>query len=199
MMLRSDVHVNVRSMRAVRAPSEPAHLAGALAGLSWFERMVPVFEREVAGLHALDFTDVGLATVSWLREGPVALLTRLGQVGSGVVLVAANAPPLVREEIVVTLDARNCVMLAARVSASLHSTEPELLGTLDPALDQTLKAILATPEFDAKVVVERIAELSLQAANNRLASLEARGVLASERRGRRRVYRQVLEGIRYGN
>lgn len=158
-----------------------------------------MFEREAPGLHALDFADVSLATVSWLREGPIGLLTRLAQLESGVVLVIANATPLVREEIVVALGARRCVMLAARVTTDLQASEPELLGGLDDALDETLKAILDLPEFDAKALTERVSMLGLSAANNRLANLEAHGVLASERRGRSRVYRLTMDGMRYGH
>lgn len=190
--------MNVKTTAAVLAPGDSPEVAGALAGRSWARRAWSVLAVGEPGLYAVDFTGVRLATVSWLREGVVGLLRQFETL-QGSVLLAANTAELVQEELVVALDACGCVMLAASVSPCLRASNPKLLGKLDSALDEALRAIVECEECDATFLCGKIPRLGLSAANNRLAALEARGVLTSERRGRARIYRPVLEGMSYGN
>lgn len=84
------------------------------------------------------------------------------------------------------------------VDASGMPSDPELLGHLDSALYETLVVVGGNTMFDASVVSNSLPHVSLSAANNRLAALESKGVLKSTRRGRSRMYRPVVEGLRYG-
>jgi DNA-binding transcriptional ArsR family regulator len=178
--------------------ADAAELAGAASGAAWFRAVRPWIDSADPGLHGLDFAGVRVATVSWLREGVLALMKYGKAVRDDITIIAANLPELVREELAVALEATSGVMIAAQVTAELEIHAPCVLGRLDPALEQTLRVVQHEREFDAPFVSREVPELALSAANNRLAAIEAKGILRSERRGRGRVYRPVLENLDYG-
>lgn len=191
--------MNVTSCLPVSDADAATELTGALNGAAWFQGMRRLIDAADPGLHALDFAGVRLATVSWLREAVLALVKYAAALRPDLLLIAANATDLVKEELSVALEATSSVIIAADVSTSLKVLQPVLLGRLDTALDETLRAILGRNECDASFLSQALPPLGLSAANNRLAALESRGVLTSERRGRSRIYRPVMEGLRYGN
>jgi DNA-binding transcriptional ArsR family regulator len=173
-------------------------LAGATDGQRWLATARQLVESLPAGICVIDFDGVRLATVSWLREAVLGLNRFVRLMRPEVVLVVANLRPLVREEFEVALEATGQVAVAFAASeAAPH--EPRLLGRLDPALLETFKAVEGRAQFDASVVVDAVSGVAPSAANNRLAALESKGVLVSERRGRNRIYRFVVEGLRHGN
>lgn len=178
--------------------AEAAELAGAASGASWNRSVRPLIDSAAPGLHAIDFTGVRVATVSWLREGVLGLTKYIRAVREDITILAANVPDLVREELAVALEATSGVMIAAEVTPELEIITPCVLGRLDPALGETLRVVQHEREFDASFVSREIPELALSAANNRLAAIEAKGILRSERRGRARIYRPVLENLDYG-
>lgn len=175
------------------------HLAGASAGGAWFQDARTRLESGPPGWHAIDFKGVKIATVSWLREAVVALKLFAAVLRPDIDLVAVNLSDLVREELAVALEATNNVMIVSDLIADSVLHQPAVLGRLDFALRETLNAIGQLPESDAPILAKVVPYLGLSAANNRLASLEEKGILTSEKRGRKRVYRPVMENLQYGN
>lgn len=173
-------------------------LAGAADGAAWFQAARPRVDAAPPGLLAIDFAGVRIATVSWLREGVLALCRYAATMRPDLRLVATGLTPLVREELEVALDATGAVLIVAGFEPNSPPTQPVVLGRLDTALRDTLRATEGKPEFDATFVSRAIPGVGVSAANNRLAALETKGILISERRGRSRVYRPLLENLRYG-
>jgi len=182
----------------VLADTESDLLAGAASGSEWCRSVRASIESLEYGLVALDFSGVRLATVSWLREGVLSLVEFTRAVRTGVQLVAANLVPAVQEELAIALDASREVLVAVELDPSGQIDRPRVIGRLDPALRDALRVVQDLDEFDAPMLSRAIGGLGLSAANNRLAAIEAKGVLRSERRGRGKVYRPVLEGLHYG-
>ena len=176
-----------------------SNLAGASAGREWFLAARSLIESGPPGWHAIDFKDVEIATVSWLREAVVELKRVSAVLRPDIYLVAVNLSELVREELAIALEATNNVMIASDLLADSTVHQPTVLGRLDSALRETLKAIEQLPESDAPMLAKVVPDLGLSAANNRLASLEEKGILTSEKRGRKRIYRPVMENLQYGN
>jgi DNA-binding transcriptional ArsR family regulator len=175
-----------------------ADLAGAADGAVWLQAGRRRVDAAQTGLHAIDFSGVRIATVSWLREGILALLKYASAVRQDLRFVATGLSEIVREELEVALEATGGVLIAADISPDRVLTAPIVLGRLDPALHDTLQAVEGQLEFDATFVSRAIPGVGLSAANNRLAALESKGILVSERRGRSRHYRPLLENLRYG-
>ncbi len=175
------------------------NLAGASAGKAWFQEARSRLESGPPGWHAIDFKGVEIATVSWLREAVVALKRFAAVLRPDIYLVAVNLSALVSEELAVALDATNNVMIASDRFAESVVCESTVLGRLDPALRETLDVIQELPESNAPVLAKLLPHVGLSAANNRLASLEEKGILMSEKRGRKRIYRPVMENLQYGN
>lgn len=173
-------------------------LAGALDGGIWLQAARPRVEAAQAGLQAIDFSGVRIATVSWLREGILAMLKYASAVRPELRFVATGLSDIVREELEVALEATGGVLISADMTPDCGLIAPIVLGRLDPALHATLQAVEGQHEFDATFVSQAIPGVGLSAANNRLAALESKGILVSERRGRSRHYRPLLENLRYG-
>lgn len=190
--------MNVCSIIPVTKFAKTTELAGAADGATWFQSARQRLDTAEPGAHAIDFDSVRIATVSWLREGPLALRKYAAAMRRDILLIVANLSQLVCEEIEVALDATGMVMIGAEVASDLEVLRPVLMGTLDPALKQTLRAVEGRAEFDASFISRALPGVGLSAANNRLAALEAKGTLKSERRGRNRVYCPVIEDLHYG-
>lgn len=191
--------MKIQSLISVRHTAQATELAGAQDGNAWAKATRSVVDTAASGVHAIDFTAITLATVSWLREAILELVRYAAVTRPDVFLIAANACDLVGEEIAVALEAKKSLLILADVSASLEVTRPRLLGKLDPALDESFRAIVGKVECDASYLARTLPQLGLTAANNRLSALESKGVLISERRGRSRVYRPIMKGLIYGN
>jgi DNA-binding transcriptional ArsR family regulator len=191
--------MNVCSTIPVAELARSTDLAGAADGMAWFQAARLRLDTAEPGLHALDFTSVRLATVSWLREGPLALRKYAAAMRPDILFIVANLAPLVREELEVAIEATGAMMIRADLSSDFQVRNPVLMGRLDPALCETLRVVEGQIEFDASFVSRALPGVGPSAANNRLAALESKGILKSERRGRTRVYRPLLEDIRYGH
>lgn len=190
--------MNVCTSISLLASTGRSELAGATDGSAWYQDARSLIDGAPAGAFVLDFAGIRIATVSWLREALIALLKYAGTMKPDLVLVAANLSDLVKEELQVALDATGTVMIVASFSPPAGIVEPGVLGRLDPSLRETLVAVGDEQSFDAPLVCKALPHVGASAANNRLASLEAKNILRSHRSGRSRVYRPVLEGLRYG-
>jgi DNA-binding transcriptional ArsR family regulator len=174
-------------------------LAGATDGQAWLTKVRQQAELFPSGVCIIDFEGVRLATVSWLREAVLGLSKFLRLMRPEVTLVFANLRPLVKEEFKVALEATGQVAVVVGAIQNGTPVAPEVIGRLDPALEETFKVVEGRAEFDASVVCGAVPGVAPSAANNRLAALEAKGLLISKRRGRSRIYQPILENLRYGN
>ncbi len=174
-------------------------LAGAIDGSAWYQDARSQLDTVDDGAFVLDFNGIRIATVSWLREGVIALVKYAAAIKPDVVVVVANLSDLVREELQVALEATGTVVIEAAIGSSSQLVSPTLLGRLDQALSETLAAVAGEQTFDAPFVCKALPHVGASAANNRLASLEGKNILRSHRTGRSRIYRPVLKGLRYGN
>lgn len=190
--------MNVCGHISVSEVARSPDLAGAADGAAWFQAARSRLDVARTGIHAIDFAGVRIATVSWLREGVLALCKYAAAMRPDLRFVATGLSQVVREELEVALEATGAVLIAADFGSDFRLTEPVVLGRLDPALRDTLQVVEGQPEFDATYVSRAIPGVGVSAANNRLAALEGKGVLTSERRGRSRLYRPLLENLRYG-
>lgn len=190
--------MNVCVTIRVSESTQPANLAGAADGALWFQTARRHVDSATSGMIVIDFDGVQLATVSWLREGPLALCKYAAALRPELHFVATNLSELVREELEVALDATGSILITADLRSGMHPIQPIVLGRLDPALRDTLQVVEGQHEFDATFVASAIKGLGASAASNRLAALESKGILKSERRGRSRLYRPLLEDLRYG-
>lgn len=191
--------MNVCKTISLSASTGRTELAGASDGAAWYQDARSLFDAVHHGAFVLDFTGIRIATVSWLREAVIALLRYAATMKPDLVVVASNLSDLVREELQVALDATGTVMIEAATSSTEELVNPTLLGHLDQALSETLTVVAGEQSFDAPFVCKALPHVGASAANNRLASLEAKNILRSHRTGRSRVYRPVLEGLRYGH
>jgi len=190
--------MNVCEIILVSIFSPSSNLAGAADGAAWYQEARPRVDAANPGLFVIDFTGIQLATVSWIREGALALCRYAAAIRPEVRLAVTGLSPLVREELEVALAATGTLLIAIDLGSNSQPTHPVILGRADPALCDTLQVVEGKSEFDAAVVCRALPGVGLSAANNRLAALEARGIFTSERRGRSRIYRPLLEDLRYG-
>jgi len=190
--------MKVQSSISLTQTAGTTDLVGALGGAAWFKSNRDLLGLAPAGLLALDFGGVRIATVSWLREAVLALLRYAAALRADITIVIANMTPVVKEELSIALESDGWAIVGANMSPSLELSEPVLLGRLDAALDEALRAVCKTRVSDAPALSRALPPLKLSAANNRLAALESKGLLRSERRGRVRLYRPVVEGLNHG-
>lgn len=191
--------MNVSTSISLLASTGRSELAGATDGSAWYQAARSLIDGAPEGAFVVDFAGIRIATVSWLREALIALLKYAGTMKPDLVLVVANLSDLVMEELQVALDATGTVMIVASFSPPADIAAPRVLGHLDPSLRETLMAVGDQQSFDAPLVCKALPHVGASAANNRLVSLEAKNILRSHRSGRSRVYRPVMEGLRYGN
>jgi DNA-binding transcriptional ArsR family regulator len=191
--------MNIACTIIVQDIAQATELAGATNGAAWFSAARHIVDASPTGLSVIDFQGVRLATVSWMREAVLALRKYAGAMRPDIVFAVANLAPLVREEFDEALRATNNVFLVVHDTTDRTGIGAVLLGVLDPALRETLSVVDGKAEFDATLICQSLPTVAPSAANNRLASLEKKGILTSTRRGRTRIYRPILEGLHYGH
>lgn len=182
----------------VKDLTSTTELAGASFGSDWFMKARDHIDSADPGLHVIDFSEIRLATVSWIRESVLALKKYASTMRPDIFLTVANMTSIVQEEFAIALEATSEIMVSVTLSDSLTIQDPVLMGSLDAALKETLCVIQGHREFDASLLSRSLTALAPSAANNRLKAIESKGLFKSERRGRTRVYWPILEGLDYG-
>lgn len=174
-------------------------LSGAVNGKTAFASMVKEIDDEPTSPSALylDFTDVRVATASYLRESVFALKAYLRNINSRYYPVAANANDSVYDELLTIAHARNDAIIGCRLNAQNVVSDISLIGQLDPKQKMTFELVNDLKQADAGRLMQRYGEeeqtASTTAWNNRLAGLAARGLIREFTRGRAKYYRPVLE------
>lgn len=178
-----------------------AVLAGALSGKAALGRLLEqtMVEPSTPELVRLDFSDVEVATASFLRESVLAFRDIVRGRRSNFYPVIANANEPVREEFIELLGARGDVMMACTLGDDESVLESALLGDLDPKQRMTFECVREHGETDAGELMRTYGESErlkhATAWNNRLASLANLGLVFELSEGRAKRYRPLFEGI----
>lgn len=171
-------------------------LFGAAAGRVCLSRLLESVEEPSAPtLLFLDFDGVATATVSFLREGPIAFRDFLGGQSSQLYPVFANLAPPVADSLRDFLETTGDAVFACDLSEDEAPANPRVIGRLEPMQRVAFDAVRERPEATAaELAEERDGEtVGITAWNNRLASLVAKRLLVEGRKGRSKVFRAALE------
>ena len=172
-------------------------LFGTEMGRACLARMVAE-TRETQEPEALflDFGDIAAATVSFLREGPLAYRRLLRERGSTLYPVFSNLAPPVMDSLGEYLRSTRDAVFACEFSAADGATEVRVLGQLETKQELTFDAVHALGEVTAtQLAHERWGgdRVGVNAWNNRLAALADKGLVMVNRVGRRKSFRLTLE------
>lgn len=171
-------------------------LFGVAAGRACLSRLLEAVDEPPSPmLLFLDFAGVATATVSFLREGPIAFRDLLGAQSSHLYTVLANPAPPVADSLRDFLERCGDAVFACELSIDEIPTNPRVLGRLEAKQRLTFDAVRALREATAAQLAEECQDedIGVTAWNNRLASLVAKRLLVETRRGRSKMFRPTLE------
>ena len=173
-------------------------LAGAVNGKTTLNQLLAESTSEPNGPETifLDFSDVEIATASFLRESVLAFRDIVRRRRSHFYPVVANANDVIRDELMELLQARRDVIMACVVSDGSTVAEVSLMGELDPKQHLTFDLVQSLGETDAGTLMRKYGESEevkhSTAWNNRLASLAALGLVIEQSQGRAKRYRPLF-------
>jgi hypothetical protein len=143
----------------------------------------------------LDFEGVGSATVSFLREGPLAYRQHLRGQFSTLYPVFANLAAPVADSLAEYLTTSRDAVFACDHSPQAHMTNPRLLGQLEPKQKLTFEAVVSAEGATAAELARAAGDddgVLVTAWNNRLAALVQKGLLVETRTGRKKTFRSIF-------
>ena len=141
------------------------------------------------GTLILDFTNVGDASASFLREAILAFRDYVRAYQPDVFPVLANLSAEVREEFDTLLKDRGEAIPGCRLDNSGAPVDAEVLGVLEPGLSQTLEMIRTRGQV---ALGDLPSETKPTTWSNRIASLIRQGFVVPIRESKKRIYRFVL-------
>jgi hypothetical protein len=142
----------------------------------------------------LDFEGVTSATVSFLREGPLAFRQHLRGRSSTLYPVFANLTLPVADSLADYLTASRDAVFACEFTNG-HVMNPRLIGQLEPKQRLTFEAVVAAEAVTAADLARDAGDeddVRVTAWNNRLAALVQKGLLMETREGRRKTFRSIF-------
>ena len=144
----------------------------------------------------LDFSNVEVATASYLRESVFAFRDFVRGKRSMLYPVIANANEEIREELLMLAASSGDAIMSCLLSSDGKVSNPALIGSLDPKQQLAFDLVNQRGETDASELMRDFGEGLRRATgwNNRLASLAALGVIIEVSQGRSKRYRPVLAG-----
>lgn len=142
------------------------------------------------GTLILDFAGVGNASASFLREAILAFRDYVRAYQPEVFPVLANLTDEVREEFHTLLRARREAMPGCRLDASGEPFDAEVLGILDPSLNQTLEMLRTRGQLALR---DMPSETKPSTWSNRIARLIRQGFVVPIPEPNKRLYRFVLK------
>ena len=145
----------------------------------------------------LDFTNVDIATGSFLRESVCAFRTHARTQWPFLYPMVANASASIIEELGMCLEPRSDAMIAVTLSASGEISIPSIVGLLDGKQRETMFIVINQREVDAPTLALNSKD-SATSWNNRLAALVLKGLIVEQSLGRSKRYFPVVEGLKNG-
>lgn len=172
-------------------------LFGVPAGRACLSKLIDK-ARETDGPETLflDFAGIAAATVSFLREGPLAFRELLGSRTSDLYPVFANLTPAVADSLRDYLNAAGDAVFACELEDDEAPINVRLLGRLESKQRLAFEAVRSRSEATAAQLAEESGEdekVGVTAWNNRLAGLVAKRLLVEVRSGRSKKFSVVLE------
>ncbi len=144
----------------------------------------------------IDFSDVIVATSSFLRECVLGYRDAARMRRSNFYPVISNADDTVEEELSYLLVGRSEAMIACALSDSDKVTGLHLIGELDPKYQKTFDLVMRLGETDAGTLLRDYGDdeaVTRTAWNNRLATLSGMGLVIEVSHGRAKRYLPVLQ------
>jgi hypothetical protein len=174
-------------------------LAGALSGRKVWGKLTEHIgqEGDVPEPVFLDFSDVEVATASFLREAVLGFRDTVRQRRSNLYPVVANAGELVADELKILVEQHGDAIMLCSLDNKGVPRDPRLIGNLDPKQRITFDLVCERGETDAAELLRihrETPEVKQNAWNNRLASLAGLGLLIELSEGRTKRYRPLLMG-----
>jgi hypothetical protein len=146
----------------------------------------------------LDFTNIEVATASFLRESVLALKSLLRAQKSRLYPIIANANAQVRDELEILLFASDEALIACDLESGGNTTNLHLIGRIDEKQRRIFDLVQAEGETDAGDLHKRFGEterVQQTAWNNRLSALASAGLVIETSHGRAKRYQSVLKGV----
>lgn len=183
----------------MREVGKASVLAGALNGKTAFSRLIDITAAEPSNPEPvfLDFSNVEVATASYLRESALAFRDLVRGRRSAFYPVIADINDDIRDELAELARMRSDVIMICTLNDADEVIETEIIGDLDPKQRKTFELVRKHGETDAselmRVYGESEALKYATAWNNRLAALTARGLLMEISHGRSKRYRPLFK------
>lgn len=170
-------------------------LFGVPAGRACLSRLIEeTAEPDSPALLYLDFAGIAAATVSFLREGPLAFRELLGTRSSNLYPVFANLALAVADSLQDYLDRTGDAVFACELGPDEVPEKARLIGRLEAKQRLAFDAVRRRREATASQLAEgEEDEVGVTAWNNRLAGLVAKRLLVEVRHGRSKTFRLALE------
>lgn len=189
-------------MKPIRVPirelmDDEDVLFGVPKGRQCFARLLEgTTEPPQPAIVFLDFHEVASATVSFLREGPLAYRQHVRGQASNLYPVFANLAPAVADSLSDYLTSSRDAVFACELDPSGRATKLTLLGQLEPKQKLTFEAVVATEGVTAADLAREAGDddVHVTAWNNRLAALAQKGLLIETRQGRKKIFRSLFAG-----
>ena len=175
-------------------------LAGALNGRKALNLLLErtMDEPDCPEPAFLDFSEVEVATASFLRESIIAFRDVIRGRRSKFYPVVANANDVVRDELIELLQQRGDVVMTCTLENDEYVRDAAPLGQLDPKQLLTFDLVCQLGETDAGALMRDYGESEgvkhATAWNNRLATLAALGLVIEKSQGRAKRYRPLFKG-----
>ena len=171
-------------------------LSGATSGRKLLSALIAATPSSEAPTPAfLDFTQIEVATASFLREAVIGFRDYARQSLRNVYPVVANLQPAVAEELDFFVRARGDVLWSCELDADDTVISARLIGELDTAQRSTFDVArelgtITAPELAARFTDQRIGPT---AWNNRLSALASKGLLVERKQGKSKSFSPLLE------
>ncbi len=171
-------------------------LSGAIPGRTVLSALIAATPSVTVPTPAfVDFTDIQVATASFLREAVIGFRDFARQSLGNIYPVVANLAPSIAEELEFFVRSRGDVLWNCELGTGENVTNARLIGELDPAQRSTLVAAIelgaiTAPELAARFEDQRIGPT---AWNNRLSALASKGLLVERKQGKTKSFSPLLE------
>lgn len=175
-------------------------LSGSVNGKSVFSGLLSSIECEAVEptLVFLDFAQIEFASGSFLRESVFEFKKYVRSSYVSLYPLVANINRDISEDLVLLANAKKDVLMSCQLDESGKTSNPVLLGSLDPKQGMTLKLVEALGHTDANSLMKSYGKSentkSTTAWNNRLSGLATRGLVREFSNGRAKTYRPLLTG-----
>lgn len=192
---------NVRDVNVVKMAqvADSTILSGALRGQEILAKLLTAASDEPAYPQPifLDFSQIAVATASFLRESVLTFRQIVRNRRSNLYPVIANANADVCEELAQLAQFRSETILSCNLNADREVTQLRLIGGLDPKQKLTFEAVHQRGETDAGELMRnfKTEKVGPTAWNNRLAALVDLGLIVEVNQGRSKRYKPLFTGV----